>query len=241
MRLNKFLASCGVAARRKADTLVFEGHVTVNGEVVTEPGRQVEVSDVVCLDGKPVALSRLVYLVMNKPVGVLSAVEDSRERTVIDILPEEYDDLRLFPVGRLDKESQGLIILTNDGEFANEISHPSKGIIKTYDVELWRPLTEEKLEEWRNGVTFEGTFMKPVSVEKIENKRPRGSHVEVKLAEGLKREIRFMARAIDYHVKNLTRRKIGNLSLGNLGSGEIKEYSREELEKLIKEHKDERI
>ena len=241
MRLNKFLASCGVAARRKCDTLIFEGHVTVNGELVTEPARQVTESDKVCLDGESVCQTRLVYLVMNKPVGVLSAVEDSRERTVVDILPEEYDDLRLFPVGRLDKESEGLIILTNDGEFANEVSHPSNGIVKTYEVELWRPLTEEKLAEWREGVTYEGVFMKPVSVERIEGRRPRGSHVEVKLVQGLKREIRFMARALDYHVKALVRRQIGGLSLGNLASGEVKEYTREEIERAIKKTQDSRL
>ena len=121
IRLNRYLAMCGAGARRKVEEFITAGRVRINGETVTEPGRQVAPGDVVELDGRELSPVEPTYLIFNKPKGVLSAVEDSRERTVIDILPPSMDRLRLFPVGRLDRDSEGLIILTNDGMFSQEL------------------------------------------------------------------------------------------------------------------------
>lgn len=236
IRLNRYLALCGVGARRKVEEFITSGRVKINGETVTEPGRQVAERDTVEFDGERLTMVTPTYLIFNKPAGVVSAVEDSRERTVIDILPPSLDHLRLFPVGRLDRDSEGLIILTNDGMFSQELIHPSAGISKTYEVELRRPLSEELLIKWRDGLDIEGRFLKPISVRRMD-KPPKGSCFEVALAEGIKREIRLMARELDNDVRSLTRRKIGRLELRELPVGEYISVSKEELWRFIKKGK----
>ena len=236
IRLNRYLALCGIGARRKVEEHILAGKVSVNGEVVTEPGMQVEASDRVTFEGKDISPVEQKYLIFNKPRGVLCAVEDERERTVIDILPTEMDRFRLFPVGRLDRESEGLIILTNDGMFSQELIHPSMGITKTYEVELRNPLPEEKLIEWTRGVEAEGLFLKPISVRRI-GRRPLQCWFEVVLGEGIKREIRLMVRSLGNDVRRLVRRKIGRLELRELASGSFISVSREELWSYIKNGK----
>lgn len=232
VRLNRYLAMCGLGARRKVEEFVTDGRVKINGEVVTEPGRQVSASDQVEFDGKNVAPTKLTYLIYHKPRGLLCAVEDSRVQTVIDALPTSYDALRLFPVGRLDRESEGLLILTNDGMFAQELIHPSKGTTKTYEVELRRPLPEEKLVEWTQGVEGdvegEDRFLRPLSVRRL-GRSPLQCWFEVVLGEGVKREIRVMARALGNDVRQLKRTRIGKLELKNLPAGEFVEVSKDEL------------
>ena len=151
---------------------------------------------------------------------MLCAVEDSRERTVIDILPPEMDRFRLFPVGRLDRDSEGLIILTNDGIFSQELIHPRNGFTKTYEVELRKPLDEERLIRWSRGVQAEEHFLKPISVRRLA-RAPLQCWFEVVLGEGIKREIRLMARALDNDVRRLFRRKIGKLVLKDLPCGRV--------------------
>lgn len=236
IRLNRYLALCGVGARRKAEEFITSGRVRINGELVTEPGRQVTDSDIVELDGKRLTKVNPTYLILNKPAGVISAVEDSRERTVIDILPPPMDSLRLFPVGRLDRDSEGLIILTNDGIFSQELIHPSAGIPKTYEVELRSPLSEESLVKWRAGLDVEGCFLKPLAVRRMD-KPPKGRCFEVMLGEGIKREIRLMARELGNDVRRLMRRKIGKLELRCLTVGEFVSVSRDELWYFIKNGK----
>ena len=232
VRLNRYLAMCGLGARRKVEEFVTDGRVKINGEVVTEPGRQVSASDQVKFDGKNVAPTKLTYLIYHKPRGLLCAVEDSRVQTVIDALPTSYDALRLFPVGRLDRESEGLLILTNDGMFAQELIHPSKGTTKTYEVELRRPLPEGKLVEWTQGVEGdvegEDRFLRPLSVRRLA-RSPLQCWFEVVLGEGVKREIRVMARALGNDVRQLKRTRIGKLELKNLPAGEFVEVSKDEL------------
>ncbi|MDD4159574.1 MAG: pseudouridine synthase [Synergistaceae bacterium] len=236
IRLNRYLALCGIAARRKAEEHILAGKVTINGEVAAEPGRQVEESDIVLFEGKEISPVEKKYLIFNKPCGILSAVEDSRERTVIDILPPEMDKYRLFPVGRLDRESEGLMILTNDGIFSQELIHPSKGITKTYEVQLRNPMPEDKLIEWTKGVECDGIFLKPLSVRRI-GRRPLQCWFEVVLGEGIKREIRLMVRSLDNDVRRLIRRKIGSLELRELTSGSNISVTREELWSYIKNGK----
>lgn len=236
IRLNRYLALCGAGARRKVEEFITSGRVRINGIVVTEPGRQVAESDIVELDGAELARVTPTYLIFNKPAGVISAVEDSRERTVIDILPPSMDRLRLFPVGRLDRDSEGIIILTNDGMFSQELIHPSAGIPKAYEVELRYPLTEELLIKWRGGVDVEGRLLKPVAVRRMD-KPPSGSCFEVVLAEGVKREIRLMARELGNDVRRLMRRRIGRLELRELPAGEFISVSKEELWHFIRKGK----
>lgn len=236
MRLNRYLALCGVGARRKVEVVIAAGRVRINGAAVTELGRQVAPADLVELDGRAITPVTPTYLIFNKPAGVISAVEDSRERTVIDILPPSFDELRLFPVGRLDRDSEGLIILTNDGIFSQQLIHPSAGITKTYEVELRRPLTDLLLDLWRQGVEAEGRLLKPLAVRRLEQ-APRGRCFEVELGEGIKREIRLMARALGNDVSRLYRRKIGALELRRLQSGEFISTGKEELWRYIKEGK----
>lgn len=236
IRLNRYLALCGVGARRKVEDFISEGRVRVNGEVVTEPGRQVSDSDLLEFDGRELSTVTPTYLILNKPSGIVSAVADSRERTVIDILPPRMDPLRLFPVGRLDRDSEGLIILTNDGMFSQELIHPGAGIPKTYEIELRTPLAEELLIKWREGLKVEGRFLKPLAVRRID-RIPKGRCFEVVLGEGIKREIRLMARELGNDVRRLMRRKIGELELRNLEAGEFISVSKDELWRFIRKGK----
>lgn len=233
IRLNRYLALCGVGARRKVEEFIVSGRVKINGEVVTEPGRQVAGSDLVEFDGRALTRVMPAYIIYNKPAGILSAVEDSRERTIIDALPPSLDSLRLFPVGRLDRDSEGLIILTNDGMFSQELIHPSAGIAKTYEVELRQPLPDELLLKWKEGVMAEDRFLKPIAVRRIDE-IPQGRCFEVMLGEGIKREIRLMARALGNDVRRLRRRKIGKLELRDLPAGEFIRVSKEELWRFIR-------
>lgn len=236
IRLNRYLAMCGVGARRKVEEFIVDGRVVINGEVVCEPGRQVFPGDMVEMDGKPLSPVEHKYLIFNKPRGVLSAVEDSRERTVIGILPPKLDKFRLFPVGRLDRDSEGLIILTNDGQFSQDLIHPRNGFTKTYEVELRKPLDEEHLIRWTQGVQTEERFLKPKSVRRLA-RRPMQCWFEVVLGEGIKREIRLMARALDNDVRHLMRRRIGKLTLRDLPVGEYIEVDRDTLWRYIKNGK----
>lgn len=236
VRLNRFLAMCGVGARRKVEAYIDAGRVTVNGKLIFEPAYQVTADDIVMFDDLPVAPVKLTYLIFNKPAGILSAVEDSREQTVIDILPTELDELRLFPVGRLDRESEGLLLLTNDGMFSQEIIHPRGGITKTYEVELRKPLAEPQLIEWAHGVHADGKFLKPQAVRRLA-RRPMQCWFEVVLNEGIKREIRLMVRTLGNDVRHLIRRKIGKLVLNDLQPGEYISVSKEKLLDYIKNGK----
>lgn len=232
IRLNRYLAACGLASRRKADGLIASGRVTVNGEAEGSLGRVLAEPCDVRVDGEPACLSRSVYLVMNKPRGVLSAASDSRGETVLDLLPPLYRCLRPFPVGRLDKESEGLLILTNDGQFAQDLIHPSKGVRRTYMVYLRYPLDEKKMKEWQRGVIINERLAKPLEVSRMDPDAEGGAF-KVVLGEGFKREIRLMALALGNRVTRLRRVGIGEMSLGKLPLGAFNEFSREEICKML--------
>jgi len=232
IRLNRYLASCGVCARRKADELISSGRVYVDGKQETALGRVLTSPSVVCVDGEAVAPARPVYIVMNKPRGVLSASGDDREDTVLDLLPEFYRSLRPFPVGRLDKESEGLIILTNDGQFAQELIHPSKGVKRTYLVYLRYSIDEKRMKEWQRGVIINERFVKPISVARADE-YAEGRCFKVVLGEGVKREIRLMAEALDNRVVRLRRVGIGKMVLRRLPLGAFNEFSRGEMSEML--------
>ena len=232
IRLNRYIALCGAAARRKADVLIAEGRVTVDGALETALGRVLAAPAVVCVDGAAIAPARAVYMVMNKPRGILSAVSDTRGRTLLDILPDFYRPLGLFPVGRLDKESEGLIILTNDGVFAQNLIHPSSGVKRTYLVYLRYNLDENRVKEWERGVMIGERFAKPLEVHPAEGDTS-GRRFVVVLAEGFKREIRLMVHALDNRVVRLQRTGIGGLSLRKLPLGAYNELSLADLQDMI--------
>ena len=228
MRLNAFLAACGVASRRKAENIILSGRVQVNGKIVLAPFFQVDTSnDTVTLDRKTLVLSQHEYYVINKPRGYVCAASDKYDPVVIDLIPERKG--RLYPVGRLDRESEGLLILTNDGEFTQSILHPSKQIHKEYEVLLNIPINPKQLSRWRKGFELEeGHHVIPVSVEVID-REPDNQWVSVIIIEGMKREVRLMAREAGFRVERLIRRRIGNMILDSLGSGEHVSLSISEL------------
>jgi 23S rRNA pseudouridine2605 synthase len=210
--------------------MILEGRVSVGGEKVASPGATVLEGEEVAVDGKPVTAARACYIAMNKPRGVISAARDARERTVIDLLPERYRGLGLFPAGRLDMDSEGLIILTNDGMFSNAIAHPSNGVRKTYVALLRDVLTERARAMWEGGVVIAGRSARPLEL----SPGGGGGRIwRVVLGEGFKREIRLMAEAVGNKVLRLKRVGIGKLFLKNLPSGAFCEYNCDDLYDMI--------
>lgn len=222
MRLNLFLSSNGICSRRKADDIILSGRVKVNDKIVLAPYFRVDINhDKILLDNKQIFHEiKRVYYIMNKPSGYVCAVSDKYYPVIIDLLPEEARNLRVFPVGRLDKDSEGLLILTNDGNFAQNIIHPSKKISREYEVLLNLPVNDKHLSRLREGFNIENKFIRPLKVLQIGEKS-----LKIVLSEGIKREIRLMMRQIGLRVEKLTRVKIGGLELGNLSSGEYKSLS----------------
>ncbi len=214
-RLQKVLASAGIASRRDCEELIAAGRVTVNGRVVTVPGTRVDLEhDEVLVDGQPLRMpAKRTYIMLHKPAGVVSTAEDTHGRpTVVDLVDVPA---RVFPVGRLDLDSEGLILLTDDGELAYALTHPSFEVEKEYRVLLDRALTPDALRSWRNGVLLEGEMTAPAWVELLET-TPEGVWVRIVLREGRKRQIRAVARLLGYEVRRLIRVREGPLQLGDL-------------------------
>ena len=228
MRLGKYLAHAGVASRRGAEQLVFAGRVSVGGEVVLDPARDVDDDSGVALDGEAVAIGRrreIVYAV-NKPVGVVSTARDPQRRpTVVDLVSSEE---RLYPVGRLDIDTSGLILLTNDGELANALTHPRYGVSKTYVVTVSDgPVRPARLERLAAGVELDDGPTAPAKVRKLAPDR-----FELVIREGRKRQVRRMTEAIGHHVKALERIALGPLRLERLAEGGHRRLRHDEVEAL---------
>lgn len=233
MRLNKYLAHCGVGSRRKVEEYIFAGRVVCGGYIVTEPGYDVREGEVVTVDDIEVRPEQKVYMVLHKPRGYICAVTDRNYPVILDLLPREYDDFRLFPIGRLDLQSEGLIMLTNDGDFSQEIIHPSACITKEYEVLIDRVPTEREFNKLCEGTVWEGKILRPVSV-RFMRRRPDGRWLRFVLNEGVKREIRIIAEAAGLKVQVLFRRKIGEMELRYLKVGCVKEYSVAQLRHMIR-------
>ena len=233
MRLNKYLALCGVGSRRKVEEFVFAGRVTCGGYVVDSPAYDVPDGEVVTLDDVEVSPERKIYMVLHKPRGYICAVTDKNYPVILDLLPEKYDYFRLFPVGRLDLQSEGLIMLTNDGDFSQEIIHPRACVTKEYEVLLDRVPSDDEMEKLQDGTVFEGKRLRPVSV-RFMRREPEGRWLRFVLNEGVKREIRLIADAAGLRVQVLFRRKIGEMELRHLKSGCAREYTAEQLRRMIK-------
>ena len=232
IRLNKLLARRGLGARRKCDALIQSGVVRVNGEVVTEPGTQVEPGrDRVEVRGRPLPPpSATVYYVLHKPVGVITTLDDPEgRRTIRELMPPGP---RLFPVGRLDADTSGLLVLTNDGELAHRLMHPRYGVTKTYRVRLDHPPSTGQLERLKTGVEFEpGVVSAPAQVRVVDT-TPGRTLVSLTIHEGRYRQVRRMFEALGLDVRGLHRAAYGPLHLGPLPRGMWRELSEEEVAKL---------
>ena len=228
MRLAKFLAHAGVASRRSAERLIGGGRVTVGGEVVTDPARDVDESSDVRFDGAPVAIEAREVFALNKPAGVVSTARDTHGRpTVVSLVPSER---RLYPVGRLDADTTGLILLTNDGDLADQLTHPRYEVPKTYlaTVEPGR-VSERALRRLREGVELDDGVTSPASARQV-----RFGVLEIRISEGRKRQVRRMIEAVGHRVVALERVAFGPLRLERLAPGDHRRLSRAEIERLRK-------
>lgn len=225
MRINKFLAETGIVSRRGADKWVEDGRVKINGLVATN-GSQVETGDEVLVDGKPVKRQEeLVYIVLNKPVGITSTTEKHIEGNVVDFVNHP---LRIFHIGRLDKDSEGLLLLTNDGDIVNEILRAENHHEKEYVVQVDKPITDKFIQEMGAGVEILDTKTLPCRVEKVSSKV-----FKIILEQGLNRQIRRMCSALGYSVQRLQRIRIMNIHIGNLKVGQWRDLTDKERNELF--------
>lgn len=229
MRLAKYLAHAGAASRRSAEALIAAGRVTVGGRVVTDLATQVGEDSVVALDGRPVAgpEPRVLYA-LNKPVGVVSTARDTHGRQTVVDLVRDAGSLRLYPVGRLDADTGGLILLTNDGELANRLTHPRYEVPKTYVAKLdGGPIGERALARLRSGVELEDGRTAPARVRRLADDR-----IELTIHEGRNRQVRRMCQAVGHPVLALTRIRFGPLALGDLAPGAHRRLREADVERL---------
>jgi 23S rRNA pseudouridine2604 synthase len=225
MRLNKYISETGACSRREADAWIAAGRVTING-AVAQLGTRVAEGDAVCVDGLPVgAARRHVYLALNKPVGITCTTERHVRGNIVDFVGHRE---RIFPIGRLDKDSEGLILLTNNGDIVNEILRSENEHEKEYVVEVDRPLTQEFLRAMAAGVPILGTVTKPCRTERLGRNTFR-----IVLTQGLNRQIRRMCEHFGYTVRRLRRERIINITLGDLPVGRWRNLGRRELEGLL--------
>ena len=231
MRINKFLSSLGIASRRAIDKYIEEGRIKVNG-VIASTGIDVTEEDEIYIDNKKIETNRIeekVYFMLNKPLEVLSASSDDKGRkTVVDLIKT---DKRIFPIGRLDYMTSGLILLTNDGELFNRLVHPKSEIYKKYYIKVFGEVKKEEIEELKKGVLLEDGKTLPAKVSGIKYDKNKTS-MYISIREGRNRQIRRMIEKFEYKVLMLRREKIGELSLGDLPEGKYRELTNEEIEYL---------
>lgn len=228
MRLNKYIAMAGIASRRKAEVLITEGSIKINGKVVTHLATEVSENDAVYYKGKLIKPETShVYIMLNKPIRFITSNEDEHGRaTVMDLLKDV--DKRVFPVGRLDYNTSGLLLLTNDGSFAERVIHPRQSIFKTYICVVTGAITIAQLNKLRRGLLIDGYQTKPAEIDVLEAKGTM-TKLEVKIQEGRNRQIRKMFEAIDCKVVELHRIAIGPLNLGHLRAGQFRKLTDREI------------
>jgi 23S rRNA pseudouridine2605 synthase len=230
MRLNKFLAACGVASRRECDKLITSGAVSINGKKA-QLGCDVGESDEVFVNGNKVTLKKNEYYILNKPKGYLSTVSDDKGRkTVLDLMPQGVG--RIYPVGRLDYDSEGLLILTTDGALAQHLTHPSNEVPKTYLVKIEGTATETTLNPIRSGVEIDGYVTKKCKAHIVETNKAY-TKIHITITEGKNREIRKMFESIGKEVMLLKRIRVGEISLRGLDRGAYRKLSQEEVAYLM--------
>lgn len=230
LRLQKYIADCGVTSRRKAEGFIIQGRVTVNGDVVTELGTKIDpANDVVMVDGHLADLNAVepIYLMLHKPRGFVTTLNDPEGReTVMDLVKEISE--RIYPVGRLDYLSEGLLLMTNDGEFANMIMHPKYNVTKVYEVKVFGSVTETIINKLKAGAYLEEGFVKPASVRVIKQ-LPTKTWIEFRLNEGRNREIRRLCEAVGLTVDKLKRLAVGGLSIEGVAPGKFRLMSKAQM------------
>lgn len=231
MRLNKYIAQAGIASRRKADDLISCGNVKINGAVVKELGTDVKEGDVVEVNGRRItAAEKKVYVLLNKPLGYVTTSSDEKDRaTVLDLVADVPE--RIFPVGRLDYNTSGLLILTNDGELAYRLTHPKHHVYKTYRAQVQGVLSNERIARLRRGVDIGGFVTSPAQV-KVIKQGERSALVEIQIYEGKNRQVRKMFAAVGNKVTALQRIAMGDIRLGRLMEGHYRKLTHEEIEYL---------
>ena len=234
-RLDKILALQGTLSRRDVKEIMKKGRVSVNGVVVKDSSFKVDINkDEVCLDGEKITLKKHIYIMMNKPQGVVSASEGEKEETVVDLVPDELYRKGLFPAGRLDKDTTGFVLITDDGDFAHKILSPKNHIFKTYLARLEHKLSEEDIKTLESGITLgDGTILKEAKVEIVgQSDSPL---VKIMICEGKYHQVKRMFAAAGNKVIALHRSKMGELELDNmLNPGECREITSDELQKIQK-------
>ncbi|MBQ6841556.1 MAG: rRNA pseudouridine synthase [Bacilli bacterium] len=231
-RLQKVIANSGYCSRRKAEELILQGSVSVNGQTVLELGTKVNGSDTIEINGQMLNTNNdKVYYLLNKPRGVISSVSDEKGRkTVVDLIET---DKRIYPIGRLDYDTTGLIILTNDGELANKLMHPSNKIPKTYLAKLAGIIDKDAIEKLKKGVVVEGRKVKIVDFKvKKKDLQKEATYISITIIEGRNHIVKNLFKELGYLVDKLTRTNYDFLEIGNLGSGDYRELSIKEVKKL---------
>lgn len=225
-RLQKIIARAGLCSRRKAEELILAGRVTVDGKIIRELGAKADSTQKICVDGKPLKIcAEKIYILLNKPRGYVSTVSDERGRkTVLELLNTSE---RVYPVGRLDLNSEGLLILTNDGDLTNALIHPRFEIKKTYRAKISGDVTEEKLDKLRAGIELDDGLTAPAEIYLLDD-----NWVEITIHEGRNRQVRRMFAAIGCDVKRLRRIKFANLTLEGVGVGKYRYLTAEEVAQL---------
>ena len=237
MRLDKFLANSGIGTRKEVKIILKKGKIKVNEKIVKDAKMQVdEIKDDVKIEGEKITYKPFVYIMMNKPSGVISATEDGKHKTVIDLLCEKYKNYKVFPVGRLDIDTEGLLLLTNDGVLAHNLLSPKKHVDKKYYVELKEPLTIEKKKILENGIKLEENFVtKKAKIEIIDKDEDiEVNSVFITISEGKFHQVKRMFKFVENEVLYLKRGKMGKLLLPeDLKLGEYRELSEEEMNLIL--------
>lgn len=228
IRLQKYMADCGLASRRKCEEIILQGKVTVNGKKVIELGTKVTEEDEVSVNGEVIKkVFKKVYIAMNKPVGYITSVSDEFDRPTVMNLVEDEIHTRVYPVGRLDFDTEGLLVMTNDGDLTYRLTHPKHKVYKTYVATLNDVPHPKEIERLKKGVVVDGRKTQPPKVNWL-----RDNIVEISISEGRNRQVRKMFEAIGYEVTNLQRIAVGNLTLGNIPLGRWRHLSNAEINYL---------
>jgi len=234
-RLQKVLAQANIASRRKSEEIILEGRVKVNGKVITELGFKVNQSDQILVDGEAIERAQHLYFLLNKPTGYVSTTSDEKNRkTVLDLITEDHKDIRLYPVGRLDFDTAGLLLLTNDGDFTHRMTHPEHDIEKEYLVRVEGIVIRKKIVALRKGVLIDGDYLAvPKEVGLVElNKAHQSTLLSITLTEGRNKQVRKMFEAIGHPVKKLTRIRYDFLTLDGVERGTYRTLKIHEIKKL---------
>lgn len=235
VRLQKFMAEAGVASRRKSEELIAKGHVKVNGKTVTEMGIKVDNRDKIEVDGMPLEEEKKRYILMYKPRGVISAVKDDKGRKVVTDLLEEDVDERIYPIGRLDYDTSGLLLLTNDGEFANHLMHPRYHVEKAYIAKVEGFLSTEEIKKLENGIKLKGYTTSKAKVKVMsKDKKKNSTIVRIVIHEGHNHQVKNMFDAVGHKVEKLSRESYDFLTLNGLVSGQYRDLTRQEAAELKK-------